>query len=79
MTDLRGLVLSVFDQDLSGTVLALPLRGVIDQDGFYVIGNVTEAGERRWRQLFRRTPAVRKKCIYVTLWFVSLLDRSDVS
>ncbi|KAM4715984.1 uncharacterized protein FYW61_018677 [Anableps anableps] len=44
-TELRGLVLSVFDQDLSGTVIALPLRGVIDQDGFYVIGNVSEADQ----------------------------------
>ncbi|KAM4526340.1 uncharacterized protein V3H82_000760 [Fundulus diaphanus] len=45
MTQLRGLVLSVFDQDRSGTVIALPLKGVIDQDGFYVIGNVTEADQ----------------------------------
>ncbi|CAB1425690.1 unnamed protein product [Pleuronectes platessa] len=33
MTDLRGLVLSVFDQERSGTVIALPLTGSIDQDG----------------------------------------------
>ncbi|MEQ2290601.1 hypothetical protein AMECASPLE_004794 [Ameca splendens] len=45
MTELRGLVLSVFDQDLSGTVVALPLKGVIDQNGFYVVGNVTEADQ----------------------------------
>ena len=45
MTDLRGLVLTVFDQVHSGTVIALPLTGSIDQDGFYVVGNVTGAGE----------------------------------
>lgn len=45
MTDLRGLVLSVFDQERSGTVIALPLTGSIDQDGFYIVGNVTGAGE----------------------------------
>lgn len=45
MTDLRGLVLSVFDQERSGTVIALPLTGSVDQDGFYIVGNVTGAGE----------------------------------
>lgn len=45
MTDLRGLVLTVFDQVHSGTVIALPLTGSIDQDGFYIVGNVTGAGE----------------------------------
>lgn len=45
MTDLRGLVLSVFDQERGGTVIALPLTGSIDQDGFYIVGNVTGAGE----------------------------------
>lgn len=45
LTDLQGLVLSVFDQERSGTVIALPLKGLVNQDGFYVVGNVTEAGE----------------------------------
>lgn len=45
MTDLQGLVLSVFDQERSGTVIALPLTGSINRDGFYIIGNVTGAGE----------------------------------
>lgn len=44
-TDLRGLVLTVFDQERSGTLIALPLTGSIDQEGFYIIGNVTGAGE----------------------------------
>lgn len=48
-TDLRGLVLSVFDQERSGTVIALPLTGSVDQDGFYIVGNVTGAGEERRR------------------------------
>uniref|UniRef100_A0A3B3ZM93 Uncharacterized protein n=1 Tax=Periophthalmus magnuspinnatus TaxID=409849 RepID=A0A3B3ZM93_9GOBI len=46
MTSLLGLVLSVFNQERSGTVMALPLTGFIDQDGFYVVGNVTGAGDR---------------------------------
>lgn len=45
MTDLRGLVLSVFDQERGGTVLALPLTGFIDADGFYVVGNVSMADQ----------------------------------
>ncbi|XP_068439949.1 uncharacterized protein si:ch211-183d21.1 [Clinocottus analis] len=45
MTDLRGLVLSVFDQERSGTVIALPLTGSVDQDGFYIVGNVTGADQ----------------------------------
>lgn len=45
MTDLKGLVLSVFDQERSGTVIALPLTGSIDRDGFYIIGNVTGADQ----------------------------------
>lgn len=45
MTDLRGLVLTVFDQERSGTVIAIPVTGTIDQDGFYMIGNVTGAGK----------------------------------
>ncbi|XP_062415990.1 uncharacterized protein si:ch211-183d21.1 isoform X1 [Pungitius pungitius] len=43
--DLRGLVLSVFDQEHSGTAIALPLTGSVDQDGFYVVGNVTGADQ----------------------------------
>lgn len=49
MTALRGLVLTVFDQERSGTVIALPLTGTIDQYGFYLIGNVTGAGKPRSR------------------------------
>ncbi|XP_047465874.1 uncharacterized protein si:ch211-183d21.1 [Mugil cephalus] len=45
MTDLQGLVLSVFDQERSGTVIALPLTGSVDQDGFYIIGNITGADQ----------------------------------
>lgn len=44
MTDLTGLVLSVFDQEHRGTVIALPLTGSLDQNGFYIVGNVTGAG-----------------------------------
>lgn len=47
MTELRGLVLTVFDQEHSGTIIALPLTGTTDQDGFYMIGNVTGAGKQR--------------------------------
>ncbi|XP_061765255.1 uncharacterized protein si:ch211-183d21.1 [Nerophis ophidion] len=43
MTDLLGLVLVVFDQVHS--VIALPLKGSVDQDGFYVLGNVTGADQ----------------------------------
>lgn len=45
MKKLQGLVLTVFDQERSGTLIALPLTGSIDQEGFYIIGNVTGAGE----------------------------------
>ncbi|XP_008304772.1 uncharacterized protein LOC103376182 [Stegastes partitus] len=45
MMNLRGLVLSVFDQERTGTVIALPLTGYIDRDGFYMIGNVTGADQ----------------------------------
>ncbi|XP_034050072.1 uncharacterized protein si:ch211-183d21.1 [Thalassophryne amazonica] len=45
LTSLRGLVLDVFDQEQSGTVVALPLTGSIDQDGFYIIGNVSGADQ----------------------------------
>lgn len=45
MMSLRGLVISVFDQERSGTVIALPLTGYIDQKGFYIVGNVTEADQ----------------------------------
>lgn len=47
MTDLQGLVLTVFEQERSGTVIALPLTGSIRQDGFYIVGNVTGAGSGR--------------------------------
>ncbi|KAF7661566.1 hypothetical protein LDENG_00259100, partial [Lucifuga dentata] len=42
---LRGLVLTVFDQERSGTIMAVPLTGSIDQDGFYIVGNVTGADQ----------------------------------
>uniref|UniRef100_A0A3P9HNC3 Uncharacterized LOC101175221 n=1 Tax=Oryzias latipes TaxID=8090 RepID=A0A3P9HNC3_ORYLA len=45
MTDLTGLVLSVFDQEHRGTVIALPLTGSLDQNGFYIVGNVTGADQ----------------------------------
>lgn len=45
MTSLLGLVLSVFDQERSGTVIALPLTGFIDQEGFYIVGNVSGADQ----------------------------------
>lgn len=45
MTNLRGLVLTVFDQERSRTVIAVPLTGSIDHDGFYIVGNVSGAGE----------------------------------
>lgn len=44
MKGLRGLLLTVFDQERSGTVITLPLTGTTDQNGYYVIGNVTGAG-----------------------------------
>ncbi|XP_056153216.1 uncharacterized protein si:ch211-183d21.1 [Lampris incognitus] len=40
-TYLRGLVLTVFDQERRGTSMALSLTGFTDQDGFYIVGNVT--------------------------------------
>ncbi|KAM8877822.1 uncharacterized protein ACB058_003510 [Synchiropus picturatus] len=45
LTDLRGLVLTLFDQERSGTTLSIPLTGFIGRDGFYVVGNVTEADQ----------------------------------
>ncbi|KAM9425268.1 uncharacterized protein KZ484_008394 isoform 2-T3 [Pholidichthys leucotaenia] len=45
MTDLHGLVLSVFDQERRGTVTALPLIGLIKNNGFYIIGNVSGADQ----------------------------------
>ncbi|KAG8009119.1 hypothetical protein GBF38_011733 [Nibea albiflora] len=45
MTVMNGLVLTVFDQERSGTVIALPLTGPIDRDGFYIVGNVTGADQ----------------------------------
>lgn len=47
LTELRGLVLVVFDQEHGGRIVALPLTGFIDDDGYYTVGNVTEAGEHR--------------------------------
>lgn len=44
-TNLYGLVLTVFEQERSETVIALPLTGSIDQNGFYIIGNVTGADQ----------------------------------
>lgn len=45
MTDLRGLVLTMFDPERSGSRIAIPLTGSIGQDGFYVVGNVTGADQ----------------------------------
>ncbi|XP_028989884.1 uncharacterized protein si:ch211-183d21.1 [Betta splendens] len=45
MTDLQGLVLTVFDEEHDGTVIAVPLSGSIDAHGFYVVGNVKEADQ----------------------------------
>lgn len=53
LTDLRGLVLTLFDQERSGTTVSIPLTGFIGRDGFYVVGNVTEAD-----QTFPDGPAV---------------------
>lgn len=69
-TQLRGLVLTVFDQERSGNVIALPLTGTIDKDGFYMIGNVTGAGKR-----CRAT--VHLFSIYPLIPTFSLLRRSD--
>lgn len=54
MMDLRVLVLTVFDQERSGTLIALPLTGSINQEGFYIIGNVTGAGEGSMRPCWFR-------------------------
>ncbi|XP_061665448.1 uncharacterized protein si:ch211-183d21.1 [Syngnathoides biaculeatus] len=45
LTELRGLVLVVFDQEHSGSLAAVPLTGSLDRDGFYVVGNVTGADQ----------------------------------
>ncbi|XP_061562515.1 uncharacterized protein si:ch211-183d21.1 [Phycodurus eques] len=45
LTELHGLVLVVFDQEHSGRLVALPLTGSIDQDGYYMVGNVTGADQ----------------------------------
>ncbi|XP_051927627.1 uncharacterized protein si:ch211-183d21.1 isoform X1 [Hippocampus zosterae] len=45
LTELRGLVLVVFDQEHSGRIVALPLTGMIDDDGYYTVGNVTQADQ----------------------------------
>lgn len=68
MTDLQGLVLSVFDQEHSGTVISLPLTGSVDQDGFYVIGNVTGAGEGNGRPGYRRMiTVINETFLHLTL------------
>lgn len=76
MTELRGLVLTVFDQERSGTIIALPLTGSIDQDGFYMIGNVTGAGKRSTETLCIFS-WVCSDCIYPLLPTFLLLRRSD--
>ncbi|XP_077482802.1 uncharacterized protein LOC144093299 [Stigmatopora argus] len=45
LTELRGLVLVVLDREHSGRLVAFPLKGSIDSDGFYVVGNVTGADQ----------------------------------
>lgn len=45
MTKLEGLVLTVFDQERSWAVIVLPMTGYTDNDGYYVVGNITGAGE----------------------------------
>jgi hypothetical protein len=45
-TPLRGLVLlALGEEDRGGAILALPLTGSTDSGGFYLVGNVTGAGE----------------------------------
>ncbi|XP_054625223.1 uncharacterized protein si:ch211-183d21.1 isoform X2 [Dunckerocampus dactyliophorus] len=43
MMGLRGLVLVVFDQERG--IMALPLTGSVDQDGFYMVGNIPGADQ----------------------------------
>lgn len=47
LTSLQGLVLTVFEENRTGTTMALPLTSITDHNGFYLIGNVTGAGESR--------------------------------
>jgi hypothetical protein len=44
LTSLQGLVLTVFEEYRAGTTMALPLTGITDHNGFYLIGNITGAG-----------------------------------
>lgn len=69
MTDLRGLVLAVFDQERSGTLITLPLTGYIDQEGFYIIGNVTGAGEGSMRRVGRGSMThCSTLCLHLSLY-----------
>ncbi|XP_010887130.3 uncharacterized protein si:ch211-183d21.1 [Esox lucius] len=45
LTSLQGLVLTVFEEHRAGTTMALPLTGMTDHNGFYLIGNVTGADQ----------------------------------
>ncbi|KAJ8399826.1 hypothetical protein AAFF_G00405560 [Aldrovandia affinis] len=45
LTELQGLVLVVFEQGNSRATLALPLTGKTDQDGYYLIANITGADQ----------------------------------
>lgn len=45
LTALKGLYLTVFEQDHTWTVMALPLTGTTDLHGFYLVGNVTGADQ----------------------------------
>ncbi|XP_049616125.1 uncharacterized protein si:ch211-183d21.1 isoform X1 [Syngnathus scovelli] len=45
LINLRGLVLVLLDQEHSGRIVALPLIGAVSHDGYYTIGNVTDADQ----------------------------------
>ncbi|XP_046888615.1 uncharacterized protein si:ch211-183d21.1 isoform X2 [Hypomesus transpacificus] len=45
LTALKGLYLTVFEQDHTWTVMALPLTGFTNLNGFYLVGNVTGADQ----------------------------------
>ncbi|CAB1337875.1 unnamed protein product, partial [Coregonus sp. 'balchen'] len=45
LTSLQGLVLTVFEEYRAGTTMALPLTGITDHNGFYLIGNITGADQ----------------------------------
>ncbi|XP_048869717.1 uncharacterized protein si:ch211-183d21.1 [Brienomyrus brachyistius] len=45
MTKLQGLVLVVFEEGHGGETLAVPLTGSADQDGYYLIGNGSNADQ----------------------------------